>query len=121
MQTQIFQKNGSRVAVIRDEGVLVKDVPAMLDLIAEVGYTQEAHKLVFFRENIADGFFDLSTGIAGEILQKFSNYSIKAAIVGDFVGFGSKSLQDFIYECNTGNGLFFVSTEEEAVERLHAV
>jgi len=33
---------------------------------------------------ICDDFFDLSTGLAGEILQKFVNYHVKIAIVGDF-------------------------------------
>ena len=36
--------------------------------------------------------------IAGDILQKFVNYGIKFAIFGDFTGYTSKPLKDFIYE-----------------------
>ena len=38
--------------------------------------------------------------MAGEILQKFSNYRVRLAIVGDFTPYSSKSIKDFIYESN---------------------
>ena|SRR5574344_1230798 len=60
----------------------------------------------------------LSTRIAGEILQKFINYQFKFAIVGDFSGYTSKPLKDFIYESNKGRDIFFVSSEEDAIEKL---
>ncbi len=63
------------------------------------------------------GFFPVS-GIAGEILQKFINYHAKLAIIGDFSGYTSKPLKDFIYESNNGKDVFFVGSEQEAVERL---
>lgn len=35
--------------------------------------------------------------IENEVLQKFINYQTKIAIIGDFSGYTSKSLKDFIY------------------------
>ncbi|MED1919762.1 DUF4180 domain-containing protein, partial [Bacillus thuringiensis] len=32
--------------------------------------------------------------------------------------YSSQSLQDFIYECNSGNAIFFLSTEQQAIEKL---
>lgn len=58
--------------------------------------------------------------IAGDILQKFVNYGIKFAIFGDFTGYISKPLKDFIYECNQGKDVFFAKDETEAVEILNA-
>ena len=63
-------------------------------------------------------FFVLSTGVAGEILQKFINYRFKAAIYGDYTGYTSKPLQDFIRESNRGRDFFFVSTQEAALQKL---
>ncbi len=60
----------------------------------------------------------MSTGIAGDILQKFVNYSKKLAIIGDFSIYTSHSLKDFIYESNQGNQIFFVADEQEAIEKL---
>lgn len=60
----------------------------------------------------------MSTRIAGEILQKFITYQFKLAIVGDFSGYTSKPLKEFIYESNKGKEIFFVSSEEDAIEKL---
>jgi len=60
----------------------------------------------------------LSTGLAGEILQKFINYHIKIAIYGDYSNYTSKPLKDFIYECNHGKDFFFTATKEEGIEKL---
>jgi len=60
----------------------------------------------------------LKTGLAGEILQKFSNYYVELAIVGDFSKYSSKNLQDFIYESNKVGRINFVSSVEEAKEAL---
>ena len=38
--------------------------------------------------------------------------------VGDFSGYTSKPLKDFIYESNKGRDIFFVSSEEDAIEKL---
>ena len=35
-----------------------------------------------------------------------------------FSGYTSKPLKDFIYESNNGKDVFFVGSEQEAVERL---
>ncbi|MGZ4135560.1 MAG: DUF4180 domain-containing protein, partial [Tumebacillaceae bacterium] len=61
---------------------------------------------------------DLKTRLAGEILQKFINYRVKVAIVGDFSMYSSRSLQDFIYESNGGTDIFFLPTEQQAIEKL---
>jgi hypothetical protein len=44
---------------------------------------------------------------------------MKIAMVGDFEGYTSKSLKDFIYESNKGSQVFFLGDEKGAIERLH--
>jgi hypothetical protein len=106
------------VAVITSEDVLIADAQSMLDLIAMVQYYHDCDRIVLFKENITEDFFKLSTGLAGEILQKVVNYRKKIAIVGDFSSYTSKPLRDFIYESNNGNAVFFVATQAEAIEKL---
>ena len=83
-----------------------------------VKYETGAVRIALPKELVREEFFILSSGIAGEILQKFVNYHIKAAIYGDYSHYTSKPLKDFIYESNNGHGVFFVSTKEEAVQKL---
>ena len=89
----------------------------VLDAIADLCY-QECDRFIFYKENFPEDFYDLRTGLAGDILQKMSTYYIKLAIVGDFSGYTSKSLKAFIYESNRGKQNFFVASEEEAMEAL---
>ena len=81
-------------------------------------YEADTNLVAVDKAVIAEDFFILSTGLAGEVLQKFVNYRTKVAIFGDFSQYTSKPLRDFIYESNKGNNIFFVATEEKAVERL---
>ncbi len=67
---------------------------------------------------VHNDFFILSTGIAGEILQKHINYGGCIAIYGDFSSYTSKSLKDFMYESNKGTKVFFVRTKDEAINNL---
>ena len=118
MKIEQFNENGSLIAVISgDEKVLV-DVQSALDLVMTVRYETGAAKLAIDKRAVADEFFILSTGMAGEILQKVINYHIKAAIWGDYSHYTSQPLKDFIFESNHGKDFFFVATKEEAVRRL---
>ncbi len=106
---------GKTVAVVSSRAISCAG--DMLDIMAEVFFSG-CDMMTIRKELLPDGFFSLKTGLAGEILQKFSNYSMRLAIVGDFSNIGSKSLADFIYECNKGKQVFFKNTEEEAIEVL---
>ncbi|WP_219834516.1 DUF4180 domain-containing protein [Paenibacillus sp. R14(2021)] len=121
MNITISHKGASKVAVIESEGIVIGNAQDALDLMASVQYTEDCHKLLIAKANIAEDFFELRTKLAGEILQKYTNYRVKLAIVGDFSGYDSKSLKDFIYECNQGKQFFFLNDKDAALEALHGV
>lgn len=75
-------------------------------------------EVTLHEKNITPDFFDLKTGTAGEILQKFSNYRVRLAIVGDFSAYPGQSIRDFIFESNKRRHINFVGSVAEAVERL---
>lgn len=110
--------NGKDIAIIKSDEVCISDVQSALDLMMTVYCETGSRCVVINKEAVIEDFFVLSTRIAGEILQKFINYQFKLAIVGDFACYTSKPLKDFIYESNKGSDIFFVSSEEEAVEKL---
>jgi hypothetical protein len=109
---------GAYIARVSGEGLIIKDTDSALDLMADVRYQTGCDKIILEKINITEDFFKLSTGLAGEILQKFVNYRVRIAIVGDFSSYTSKPLKDFIYESNKVQHVNFVSTEEEAIKRL---
>jgi hypothetical protein len=103
------------IAEAVDHGRITPD--DILDLMAEARYN-DSGCMIIHAEDLGTEFFDLKTGIAGEILQKFSNYRMRLSIVGDFSRVKSKSLKDFIRESNRTGIITFVSTLEEALLRL---
>lgn len=118
MQITINRKGDSTVAVISSEEIVIQNLNDALDLMADVRY-QDCDKMILRKEQITEDFFELKSGLAGEILQKYTNYQMRVAIVGEFAGYNSKSLNDFIYECNKGNKILFKNTEAEALAALH--
>ena len=117
MKIYISNNEESPVAEIVSEKIVINDVQDALDLMAECAY-RGARKIIINKKNIIPEFFNLTTGIAGEILQKFSTYKVKLAIVGEPADYRSSSMQDFIYESNKTGRIIFTATVEEAREKL---
>ena len=108
--------NTGIIEVIAD-GIVINNLEDGTDLIGNV-YYQGYEKIIISMDNLTPDFFDLKTKLAGEILQKFSNYRVRLVILGDFSKVESKSLQDFIRESNNGKLVNFLGSKEEAVRRL---
>lgn len=118
MKLTVKEQNGVQVALLTSQEPLIGDVRSALDVILSAGYESECDRLVINKEALSEEFFQLSTRLAGEILQKFVTYQIKLAIYGDFSQYTSKALRDFIRESNQGNQIFFLETEEEALDAI---
>lgn len=118
MNIESINVNGAEIAVVSGEAAEVTTPQAALDLAMTVKYETGGSRLAIDKRVLGEDFFILSTGVAGEILQKFINYHVKAAFYGDFSRYTSKPLRDFIYESNNGKDFFFTATREEALERL---
>jgi len=104
-------RNGITVAEVTDKGVIIKDAQDFLDIATGL----PARKIILKKEHLCERFFDLKTGIAGDILQKVSNYQLSLGIVGDFSVITSKSLKDFIYESNRNKQVLFMNTVDEVL------
>jgi hypothetical protein len=117
MKIKIKQVNGINLAEIISDNILIKETQDALDLMADSVY-RGSSKIIIHEKNITPDFFDLKTGIAGEILQKFSTYNIQLAIIGDYSKFSSESLKDFIFESNKYGRINFVNTTEKAINSL---
>lgn len=118
MNIETVLHNGVPLAVVSGGEKVITDVSSAMDLALSVRYETGANRLVLPKRLVAEDFFILSTGLAGEILQKWINYQFKAAFWGDYSRYTSKPLHDFMGESNRGGNFFFVSTQEEAMDRL---
>jgi hypothetical protein len=104
MSAHILAASGSPIASEAD----------VLDIIGEL-YGTGADTVVIPVARLSPDFFRLSTGLAGAMLQKFTNYQLKVAIVGDISAYTAKSapLRDFVRESNRGAHIRFLASEAD--------
>jgi hypothetical protein len=109
--------NNSVIAEITDKNYIINEAQDILDLMADIGMNN-CNRIIIHECNLHKDFFVLKTRLAGEILQKFSNYRFKLAIIGDFSKYKSKSLQDFIRECNQRKMILFINDLDTALSLM---
>ena len=107
MTIQTVEQNNILCAVINSDEKVFTDAQSALDVLMTAKYDVGTKNIIIDKKLIVEDFFILSTGLAGEILQKYTNY-----------GGRIEPLRDFIYESNKGKSVFFVATKEEAIEML---
>lgn len=117
MQIEFSMHHGAAIAELTSREVALRSAQDALDLFGSF-YPQHVDGVIVYEANLSPEFFQLQTRLAGDILQKFVNYGVRVAIVGDFAKYESKALADFIRESNRGRQIFFVATAAEALDKL---
>ncbi len=107
----------SVIAEICTDEMIIQSAQDGLDLLGDF-YYQGFDKIIIHEKNLTPDFFELRKGMAGEILQKFSNYRVQLAIVGEFEKFSRKSIRDFISESNRTGHIIFTTSVGEALTKF---
>ena len=123
MPDTVSRRHGLLVLLCASEGTKLGNDRDAVELIGAAA-AHHADLVAIPTERLDDHFFRLHTRIAGDILQKFVNYRLRLAIVGDISAHlaASASLRDFVYESNRGRHVWFVAdlaALDERLERLH--
>lgn len=105
-------------AEVESDCKVITDAQSAIDLLMSAKYELGTKNLLIAKRLVAEDFFILSTGLAGEVLQKLINYGGRIAIYGDYSRYTSKPLKDFIFESNKGRDVFFTATRDEALDML---
>lgn len=118
---QIEEHHGRRVHRLEATGEPWTTNIASTDLIGAAMYDR-VDLLVIPIERVDPAFFDLSSGIAGELLQRATNYRVRLAIVGDVTPWTaeSASLRAFVEETQRGGHLWFAVDDTALDARLAA-
>ena len=119
MKTILHEHNSIKIMEVLSDSVILNTPHEAVDLMMSF-FPMGIRKMILHKENINPDFFLLHSGLAGEILQKFVNYRVQLAIVGDFKNLTSNGLRTLILESNRGNQVFFLEDVEEAKKFLLA-
>jgi hypothetical protein len=109
--------NGTEIAEMRAQGIIIRSARDAMDIIGQL-LGQHIEKLILHERQLCPEFWQLSNGLAGEILQKFTNYHVGVAFVGEFEKYKSKNLQALFHESNLGGQVNFLKDIEGAKARL---
>ncbi|SDT17658.1 protein of unknown function [Streptomyces sp. TLI_053] len=104
------------------DGPVVRAPRDGTDLLGEA-FAQDAEWLVVPAARFGPEFFTLGTRLAGEVTQKFAQYRVGLAVVGDLSAYtgASGALRDFVRESNRGRQLWFLADEAEFDARIDAL
>lgn len=117
MNTRTIIAGDKRICHVLSRKILIRNTQDALDLMANA----DSEYIVLHDYNFEKDFYELSTRKLGEVLQKFTNYRIKLAIIGNYARYPGETLKDFIYESNKHGEYLFVSTPDQAVKIWNAI
>jgi hypothetical protein len=115
----VTEVHGVPVFSCDPDGPVIAGDREVLDVIGDA-FGHGAELVAVPVSRLSEDFFVLRTRVAGEIVQKFVNYRLRLAIVGDISAYVARSdaLRDFVYEANRGRQLWFVADADELARRL---
>lgn len=80
MDYAVVEKNDIKYLEANVGSITIRNEQDILNFIAHCGM-YDTNRIMLHEDNFPEEFFDLKTTIAGSIMQKISQYYIKAAIV----------------------------------------
>lgn len=79
-----------------------------------------AQSILLDEHSLPPEFFDLSTGLAGELVQKLVNYHLRLAAVVPDLTIHSSNFQAFARETSHGRTCRFFPTRQQAIDWLES-
>ncbi|MEU4547990.1 DUF4180 domain-containing protein [Nonomuraea dietziae] len=119
MPDEMQQRAGLQVLICDPAGPPITTLQDATDLI---GATFLGAQLVAIpADRLDERFFTLSTRFAGEIMQKFVNYRLRLAVIGDISRHlqASSALRAFVHESNQADHVWFLPDLDALDARLH--
>ncbi|MEV2272578.1 DUF4180 domain-containing protein [Nonomuraea africana] len=112
------ERGGVPVLMCDPAGPPVATMQDVLDLIAAA--FAGAGVVAVPASRLDARFFSLGTRFAGEVMQKFVNYRLRLAIVGDISGHlaASSALRALVHESNQADQVWFLPDLESLDARL---
>jgi hypothetical protein len=106
------------VAQVHNDYLLASEagiaIRSMTDISGAVGATFGTGGLILTESDLAPEFFDLKTGLAGELFQKFTNYQLRLAlIVSDPQRHGDR-FNELAREHRSHSNIRILRTQDEA-------
>jgi hypothetical protein len=116
---RIEEHGGLRVQFLDTDGPLISSREDTSDLIGNA-WVENVSVIAVPVGRLDPAFLDLRSGFAGELTQKFVNYQLRLAVIGDVseATDASQALADYVWESNRGEHIWFFDDEAGLVAKL---
>ena len=113
--------HGARVLLLDADGPVIATPADTSDLIGNAWF-DHVDVVALPLGRLSPAFFDLRSGLAGEIAQKAVNYHVTLAVLGDVSRFeaASDAVRAFVVESNRGEHVWFHPDVEALNRRLES-
>ncbi|WP_067499180.1 DUF4180 domain-containing protein [Actinoplanes sp. TFC3] len=121
MADVVQERAGLQVLVCDPDGPTVATEQDALDLIGATFLSAEI--VAVPAQRLDPKFFELGTRFAGEVMQKFVNYKLRLAIIGDISDHlqASSALRALVHESNQSDHVWFLADLDALDERIRQV
>jgi len=108
-----------RVQYLDEDGPQIATDADASDLIGNA-WVDGANVIAVPVSRFDPSFFDLTSGLLGNVTQKVVNYQLKLAVIGDIGAAVSRSsaFADYVWETNRGDHIWFFDDETGLAEKL---
>lgn len=113
MHFEVMEKDGQIYLKVASSEAPLQSEEDVLDLIGGC-YEHNTSLIMLQAEALSDEFFELKTGLAGKVLQKFMNYQVKAALIIPNEQTIKGKFKELIAESKKGNRFRVFSNLKEA-------
>ena len=120
MSDTLQERSGAQVLVCDPSGPPATTEQDALDLIGATYFGGDT--VAVPAQRLDERFFTLETGLAGAIMQKFTSYGVRLAIIGDITPHlaASSALRALVRESNRARHVWFLPDLDALDERLQA-
>ncbi|MEC2346112.1 DUF4180 domain-containing protein [Paenibacillus barengoltzii] len=117
MKYHVVENNKQKIVVVTSAEPPIATGQDAIQLI-EACIEHNAGRLIVYAEALSADFFNLRTGLAGEILQKFVNFSLRTALVVTDGSLIKGRMKELLAESKRGNTLRVFASQAEAEKWL---
>ncbi|MBI9099889.1 MAG: DUF4180 domain-containing protein [Spirochaetaceae bacterium] len=107
----------NKTAKYHESENLIAHISDFLDFIGNARYNGTANVLIH-SGHLTEDFFNLKSGVAGEYLQKLSNYVMRAAIILDETHLEQPRFREMVFEANRSGDIAYFKDKETAFSWL---
>jgi Domain of unknown function (DUF4180) len=101
----------AKILIAADSGLRLQSAQDISDV---VGACFDTSGLILQESDLAPAFFDLRSGLLGELFQKFTNYKLRLAMVLPDPKIHGERFSELAYEHRSHNLIRFFFSEAEA-------